>query len=532
MNNQAELVNSKVGTEAIPPQRNIIVFDLASRKYVEIMMRLAKYKNWKPVHWFGSLPDDSNKICGQYPQVKYYSKSDVVRLRLPDTVPYIKWPRRDIDVIKKLAVYDPVLYPVFLREAQRPYGMDQIAEYHEVITTWFYFFEHANPDLVVFGQMPAHIYDYLPYLLCQERGIPTLLLLKHHHVPGVIMPTNSYEEPPPRIAARYKQLIDTNSYLDIKLIGEWQQYLDKMSGTYEKAMYKDFNRRYLLDHKKDRIKLRDTIYRKLFDVITGKRSIFYARALAREVLTLHRRWLLRWSYESKTIQPDYNTPYIFVPLHVQPERTSVPQGDIFGHQLLMIEILSRSLPEGWLLYVKEHPVQLYDRPVFKFFRTPVFYKEILRFKNVRLVPSRITARKLIDHARAVAAVTSTTCWEALFRGKPALIFGHVWFKFCEGVFHTPTDDKCREAMDKISKGYSIDPDKLKACLYAIQEEGVARPKLNVDKNNPETRKQLFDTWSKLVSDQLSPDGIVITKDTVDTQKSEDKQFIPLHSLSS
>jgi len=496
-----------------PPQRCIAVYDLGGPKTVEMVVRLAARKNWNPVHWFGSLPENEDRVRTRFPEVHYYSKKDVIRRKLTSSVPNTDWPRRDIDVIKHLAVYDPVLYPVFLREARKLYGMDQIAEYHEVITTWYHFFEYINPDLVLFGKIPAHIYDYLTYLLCKERGIPTLMLLRHHHVPGVVMPTNHFEKPPPRIAARYYELVNTDSYRQIKLAENWQQYLDRMSGAYEESMYNSFRRRYAIDHKIDYVKLRDTIPRKLMDVITGRRSVFYARALAREIMTLPRRWLLRWSYERKALQPDYNAPYIFVPLHVQPERTSVPQGDIFGHQLLMVEILSRALPEGWKLYVKEHPVQLYDRPAYKFFRTPVFYDELLQFKNVQLVPSRITARKLIDNARAVAGVTSTTCWEALFRGKPSMLFGHVWFSFCEGIFNIQDHASCKNALAVIHNGYTVDRDKLRACLYAIENEAITSAPDPRNLNAESERKWI--AWTDKISSQIGSDGNVIMLQSTD-----------------
>jgi len=501
---ECETRTSRNGTSQ---QRRVIIFDMSGRKRMEMISRLAIRKNWLPVHWFGSLEKQESHIRARFPDVVYHSKRNVIRRIFPTSVPHTYWPRRDVNVIRHLAIYDPVLYPVFLREAQNPYGMDQIAEYYEVITTWYYFFEYVNPDLVVFGNVPAHVYDYLIYLLCNERGIPTLLLLRHHHVPGVIMPTNRFEVAPPRIATSYNNLIKNNTYTNIKLDNLWQQYYQRMTGDYEKSMYASFSRRYEIDGKSERLILRDTIVKKIYDVITGKKSIFYGRALISEMISLPRRWLLRRSYENKTLDPDYNTPYVFVPLHVQPERTSVPQGDIFGHQLLMIEILSSVIPDSWKLYVKEHPVQLYDRPAYKFFRTPAFYKEILKYKNVQLVPSRITARKLIDNSKIVAGVTSTTCWEALFRGKPVILFGHVWFKFSEGVFHVQDISSCKKALNKIHGGYTIDQDKLRACLYAIQCESIP-PAPNPDQKDIKSERD-WEVWTDNISSQIAPDGNVI-----------------------
>ncbi|MDZ7736224.1 MAG: hypothetical protein U5P41_09085 [Gammaproteobacteria bacterium] len=385
---------------------------------------------------------------------------------LPASIPFREWPVRDVDIIRRLARYYPVLYSVFLREARRPYGMDQMAEYYQSITFWHCFLKHVSPDLLVYNSIPAHIYDFLPDLLADDSDINTLLLLEPYHIAGTMTPTNRFEEHPKRIVSCYNRTLREGRHTGAELNDSWKAYYKRMTGTYEDVVYEDFKRRYVINHKSDRVKLKETILKKIYFILTGKRSKFFAKVLGRELQTMHRRWALRSYYHLRAVKPDYNAPYVFVPLHVQPERTSIPQGGVFGQQLLMIEMLSRALPEGWTLYVKEHPVQLYDRPVFKFFRTSAFYREILRFPNVQLVPARISARKLVDHCRAVASVTSTVCWEGLFQGKPALVFGHEWYSFCEGVFHIPDDNSCIDAMSRNTQdGYSSDQDRLAKTVF-------------------------------------------------------------------
>ncbi|NIN35086.1 MAG: hypothetical protein GTO60_08380, partial [Gammaproteobacteria bacterium] len=117
------------------PRRRVMVFDLAAPNNVKILARLCELKNWIPVHWFGSLPKQGDLIRNLFPNVEYYSKRNLILRQFPNSLPHTEWPRRDADVIQHLAKYDPVLYPVFLREARSLYGMDNMAEYHEVITT-------------------------------------------------------------------------------------------------------------------------------------------------------------------------------------------------------------------------------------------------------------------------------------------------------------------------------------------------------------------------------------------------------------
>jgi hypothetical protein len=82
-------------------------------------------------------------------------------------------------------------------------------------------------------------------------------------------------------------------------------------------------------------------------------------------------------YKQMVSNVEFDKPYLFVALMYQPERTSCPEGDIFADQYLMIEWLSSCLPEGWLIYVKEHPSQFLfhvDQT-----RNEWFYSDLMKF---------------------------------------------------------------------------------------------------------------------------------------------------------
>ncbi|MDP2946803.1 MAG: capsule biosynthesis protein, partial [Nanoarchaeota archaeon] len=66
---------------------------------------------------------------------------------------------------------------------------------------------------------------------------------------------------------------------------------------------------------------------------------------------------LKKEYNSVQTKPDFDKKFIYVPLNLQPECSTSPQGNIFVDQILMIETLSASLPSDWIIYVKEHPIQ-------------------------------------------------------------------------------------------------------------------------------------------------------------------------------
>jgi hypothetical protein len=69
----------------------------------------------------------------------------------------------------------------------------------------------------------------------------------------------------------------------------------------------------------------------------------------------------------------------------------------------------------------------------------------------------------------VATGTGTSGWEGRVRGKPVLVFGHAWYKLCDGVFHVPTESACRAALKEIAAGFKPDPHKLRVFLRALEE---------------------------------------------------------------
>jgi len=130
--------------------------------------------------------------------------------------------------------------------------------------------------------------------------------------------------------------------------------------------------------------------------------------------------------QSSHVNLDQN--YVYVPLHLQPEMTTSALGGIYRDQLLMLEKLSAILPCGWKLVVKENPKQG------PFARDPMFFHRFARIPNLLMVSAETNSLDLIKHSRMVATVTGTAALEAAENGKPAVIFGHAWFRRIHGIF--------------------------------------------------------------------------------------------------
>jgi hypothetical protein len=109
-------------------------------------------------------------------------------------------------------------------------------------------------------------------------------------------------------------------------------------------------------------------------------------------------------------------PYVFYPLHFEPEATTLVHGSYAQNQLDLVRNLARSLPAGWELVVKEH-----------FFmrgrRSLSFYRRLQSTPGVRTVSLSQPTNQLIMGAQVVATIVSTAGLEASLIGKPVIMFG-------------------------------------------------------------------------------------------------------------
>jgi len=112
--------------------------------------------------------------------------------------------------------------------------------------------------------------------------------------------------------------------------------------------------------------------------------------------------------------------YVYYPLHLNPEASTMILAPNFVDQLSVIEALAKNLPFTHKLYVKEHPSMLGRRP-------RGFYTAIKKYPNVRLLSSAENSLRLTRNADLVAVITGTAGWEGILMGKPVITFGQAFY---------------------------------------------------------------------------------------------------------
>ena len=170
---------------------------------------------------------------------------------------------------------------------------------------------------------------------------------------------------------------------------------------------------------------------------------------------------LKGFYNSISVKLNVSKKYIFYALHFDPEANTMSRTRL-NNQLTIIRQLSQSIPKGWVLYIKEHPGQFkmsntgawyYLISIHKY-RTKTFYREILKFDNVKFLKLDTKSQDVIKTAEGVSTIVGSVTPEALSLNKPLILFGHqaTPFGLCKDVLKVTSSEQCRESMKKIESG--------------------------------------------------------------------------------
>ena len=144
-------------------------------------------------------------------------------------------------------------------------------------------------------------------------------------------------------------------------------------------------------------------------------------------------WFIRERYLLSESSRFFEVPkagekYVYFPLHLIPESTTLLKSPFYPNELSVIEAISKALPLGWKLYVKEHGAMIGERPL-------AFYSHIKRLSNVRLcrLDSFQDPKDWILNSIGVVTLSGTTAYEAAMLGKRALMFGSAYFEVLGGI---------------------------------------------------------------------------------------------------
>jgi len=462
-------------------------------EWIDVAKKLKENNGWEPVYWITS-PVSEEKVKKEFPNIIHHWVYDALRGVYPDTFRDVKFPL-DKEIIHAFLKHEKTVLKMMDR--QDPYQSITYHErkrlYYNQLIYWLFILKKLSIDILVTSASPHFLSSYICYVVCKYLKIQTVMF-EYTNIPGLIFPRMSIEDVP-TVRIIPEDIDHTlNSKKKFELI---KSYIHNISGEYWNAIPWDMKKQ------KERDKLIRNRYKKLIKLLYInkwpsylKNKVFSLGKVNRNNYFKRSGYLIEESpmtnfeirilsnkskkkieqlkkiYKNMCQTISFDKKYLYFPLHYQPERTSSPEGDIYVDQWLVINMISCLLPKGWNLYVKEHPSQfMFGRGAFMG-RTIDFYKDINKFKNVKVVDSNFNPFKLIDNAKAVVTLTGSSGLEAILRGTPALVFGYAWYRNCPGVFYTTTTSECADALKKINGGFKVNFKEVESYLLGIEKKCV------------------------------------------------------------
>jgi len=154
--------------------------------------------------------------------------------------------------------------------------------------------------------------------------------------------------------------------------------------------------------------------------------------------------------------------YVYFPLHLQPEATTMLLAPFYLNQLSVIENLSKAIPVGYRLVIKEHPNMLGARPM-------SFYRRLKHLPNVRLIHPFENGFEVVKHAALIFTLTGTAGLEGLLMKKPVIVLGETYYRLCPLIYCAEDVSPVRwgDLISDVLKDHQHDDKLLKRFLAAL-----------------------------------------------------------------
>ena len=126
--------------------------------------------------------------------------------------------------------------------------------------------------------------------------------------------------------------------------------------------------------------------------------------------------------------PSLNSPFVYFPLGIVLERHILIGAPYYTNQVELVRHIAKSLPVGYRLLVKEHPIQKSRewRPIFD-------YKQILAMPNVTLIHPSFSDQELQKNCSLLISSAGGSAFEGTFYEKPSIVFGDAIYSYLPSV---------------------------------------------------------------------------------------------------
>jgi hypothetical protein len=437
--------------------------------YRQVFKELANQDDWDICYWL-TIEDEIGLVKAMFPTALVTALENINFGRVSDHAHSPSLPPVDDALLSELRWCEPLVLEMMDRmdpEKRLRYD-DRLRLYHFYVRYWSAIIGKLCPNIFFASSAPHEVADFVLFALCKKLGIQTIMF-EWTSLPGLSLLIEDYRGIPKDLEATYSKL-QKEASLPV-LSRTTAAYIEKSQSDYQNAMPGYFRasrteaqsaNKFRLKHAAKRLVRIFTALPNLAKKVSDPLNHLYSQGNLPNRCFLPAPTMLERCLQNKRtsqsfsaaqalynglcVKPDYSIPYIYFALHFQPERSTCPSGGVFSDQRLAINILANCLPKGWILYVKEHPSQFIASRYGHVSRSCAFYLDISAHENVRFIKQDAPQFELIDNSRAVATITGTSGWEALIRGKQALIFGEAWYQACLGAHRIRIREDCNAAI--------------------------------------------------------------------------------------
>lgn len=351
---------------------------------------------------------------------------------------------------------------------------DYLNLFNRNINFVYWLLKKEEIDLVVFPRGPHLGGDLVLYLLAEKMGIKTLIMENWLFANRFFHCFDLWD------FGTFDTSLKLSEQEPVKIEQKFEKELWYMDEVYRKKERKTFRK--VLSEK----------FRPEYRLLVES---FQHRGWEQSLY----RYSLRKKYKKNLAEVieeniSLDKPYVYFPLHLQPEQTTSLYGGEYCDQLLALERLTSKLPNDWYIYVKENPQQNF------YMRGEFFFERLKRIPKVKVVPNNSNTYRLIANSKFVATVTGTAGWEAISGGKPALVFGWgVWYKTLPGVFQYHEDLDINDILN-----YDIDHNELEQKVSELKTKmgtGIIYPwykKGYSDYDEEKNKRNVVDSLEKIL----------------------------------
>jgi hypothetical protein len=447
----------------------------ANLEWIQIAKKLQDKLNWSPKYWIG--PEyHRNEVKQKFSDVTFHDSKDATR----GIKSINEWNSGESAIDQShLVKYQDYEYAVLrsLNRVDSGYSFsfdERVRTYQITLAYWLGVIDTYQFDVAVFAGPPILPNELLAYAVCQENEIPTLVR-RFTKIPEICYITDSLTNDNPQFAQYVADVPTVSGDISTKTL----DYLQSVKFGHEIISYSkpDANVRGKLTNVGAYLRYIGKLPREAGVIIKSpnealehSRTSWLDYAINKIQGYIFKR-SLKNNYDKLAHKSFPKSKYVYIPLHYQPEMSTVPLGGKFANQLLLIKLVSDVIPDDWKIAVKEHPGQFNFDKNGEHSRFAYYYKDIADMNKTRLVDMSLDSVKLIRHAKTVVTATGTAGWEAVLMGTPAIVFGNPWYRCCEGVYHVKNKNDLLDAFVNIRKNPDVNQEKVLSFIYALEKKG-------------------------------------------------------------